>query len=723
MRTYLKAINTLLAQEPHNDQSETELLYDCPLPIHQSEDFELDGEKHFFIDQAEGLWHCKHCDETGNIFSLITGVHNKYLEATTKKHYRELSELRHISISTLQALKFAYDEVEERWLVPFIRAGSKKTLAGIGYFYWRSTTLKSRYVVKKLSNMASSLYLAYAAKSSKHIFICEGEWDAAALIDLLRNRESGYQLNDSTIFGKPGSGFTAQMFKELQKANSKDTKIILLLDNDKSGREQTKHLIDFLLSNNIRKSKIQMLDWSLVENAPKDIRDMLAANRSFSELEQSIVPIDDVPTDAGENVEEKELTPGYAPDITIFPPVPSFQTYVNTVKTLGLTVSNETEMAMAACLAVTQGLRIPGEPIWTFLKAPASSGKTRFIDSFGGCNQLFESLSKLTPKALITGAKLENNEPWGIEKWRDKTVLIKDFTTTCMGGADQLREVFGLMTDIFDGHSTFTWGNGKILDLHNLYFNIIAGVTDIINAHSAASIGERFLRIDYLGEEYDPMEYAMSAIDSIGKSNESKERMTEATLGFINHLHETPLGPIDEYKELIAQLAVFTAYVRTRVESDRQEGIIYRPRAELPPRLSIIFGKLFMSLQAVYYHLPEQLRRKQAFKVVQKIAFDTCSGFGLDIVKIVNDNPTFTRKEIVEYANIQPIRAHRVLNDLVTTETLIRSKPTSKRVGKPAWHYRLHPNIAAALKHRNESKNNIEYIPSKPRPKKRLKRQ
>lgn len=720
MKTYLKAIKTLLTQEPHNDESDTELLFDCPLPIHQDEDYELDGVRHFFIDQSEGLWHCKHCDESGNLHKLITQVHARYLQTTTKKQYRELSEIRHLSISTLKHLQFAYDEVEDRWLVPFSRATGRSTLAGIGYFYWRSATLKSRYVVKKLANISSSLYVAYQTAKPKNIFICEGEWDAGALIDLLRNRESGYSLSDCVILGKPGSGFTDQMFKDLQKFNNKETQIILLLDNDKSGREQTKHLIEFLLSHNIKKSKLKMLDWSLVNDAPKDIRDILAANRSFSDLEQAIIDLTDVPTNEDSDDEEKELTPGYAPDITIFPPVPSFDTYISTVRNLGLIVSEQTEMAMAACLAVTQGLRIPGEPIWTFLKGPASSGKTRFIDSFGGCNQAFESLSKLTPKALITGAKLENNEPWGIEKWRDKTVLIKDFTTTCMGGADQLREVFGLMTDIFDGHSTFTWGNGKVLDLHNLYFNIIAGVTDIINAHSAASIGERFLRIDYLGEGYSPMEYAMSALDSIGKSNESKARMTEATLGFVNHLHETPLGTVDEYKEYIAHLSVFTANVRTRVEADRQEGILYRPRAELPPRLAIVFGKLFMALQAVYAHLPFTECRRKAFNVVRKIAFDTCSGFGLDIVQIVHDNPTFTRKEIIDYANIQSIRAHRVLNDLVTTETLIRSKPSSKRVGKPAWHYRLHPNIVAALEYKDEQ---VEYISQKPvQPKKRLRK-
>lgn len=694
-KTYLKTFKTLLAQTPANDEVEDELLFDCPSKIHQ--DSELDGIEHLSCNQLEGTWRCLHCEASGNIYQLLKVVHQLALEETTEDHYEELGSIRNIRPDILKLAQWAYQPDKERWLVPFFRKDPTKTPLTLGYFYWRSRILKSRFVIKKLSKIPVPLYNpGIKTTNSSKIFVTEGEWDTVAWLQMTNKK---YQT-----FGKPGSGFTEDMSTTL-KAFKKP--LALLLDNDKPGRQQTEQVATSL-SKIMKREQIEVLDWSIVPDAPKDIRDMLIAKRKSKEILESLRPCSEVITfeENPEDDEEKELTPGHAPDVTVFAATQSFTEYTKQMRKY-MIVGQHTEQAIAGCLSITQGLRIPGEGLWSFLKGPASSGKTKFINSFGGNNQLFESLSKLTPKSLISGARME--EDWGIQRWKGKSVLIKDFTTTCMGSSDALRDAFGLLTDIFDGHSTFTWGNGKVLELHNMYFNIIAGVTDIINAHSAASIGERFLRIDYLGDTYDPMEYARSVFRNLDKSDESNERLTELTLGFVNGLHETELQPFpEEYEERIAALAVFTAHVRTRVETDRELGIVYRPRPELPPRLVISFTKLFRGLQLVYRDLEDDdLIKRAAYQVVRKIALDTCSGFTLDMVMAIQENPEFTRKELVEHANIQAIRAHRVLNDLCTTGVLLRNKSsdisTRNGRGKPPWHYKLNPNIQAAVVFHDET--------------------
>ena len=108
---------------------------------------------------------------------------------------------------------------------------------------------------------------------------------------------------------------------------------------------------------------------------------------------------------------------------------------------------------MAATVAITCSIEIPGEPLWAFLIGPPSSGKTTFIDSFGGNNELFDNLSKISAKSLVSGWKDETDEePSYLAKLKDKTLFVKDFTVTLTDSPDSQREVFGLLTDIFDGY-------------------------------------------------------------------------------------------------------------------------------------------------------------------------------------------------------------------------------------------------------------------------------
>lgn len=676
LEDYSKTIQTFLAQDPRGESGGKELVFDCPLDIHQSGDCG-DGLSHFFIDRFTGLWNCKHCDASGNLWKLFEVVYNQAVQQTSLDHYKELSSARSIHWKWFRLAGWAYQQSESRWLVPYFKRNKhgNTVIPTFGYFYWKSANLKNRFVIKKLS-LPMTVYNPFVFDDLSNfdtVYLAEGEWDTLAFIQMVGNSEF--------VLGKPGSGLDVEC---LQKYSGK--KFVMLFDNDASGRQQTesayRKLRDF-----VGKGNLYFLDWSLVKDAPNDIRDFLKSKRPLPQLKSAIRVYESASADS-------VTLEGSVYDTV--EPVTGFRDYISGLKEY-LVVSKETEQAMAACIAATQSLRLQGEPLWLFLKGPASSGKTSFIESFGRDNEDFHSISKLTPKSLITGAKLEGK--WGVQQWEGKTLLVKDFTTTCMGSPEQLRETFGLLTDIFDGRSSFVWGNGKVLQLDRIRFNIIAGVTDIIHAHSAASIGERFLKVDYLGKDYNPLDYAESTFKNLDKADEIKEKASKLTLGFIKHLKTLPVPDLEErYKSKLIRLAVFAAQVRTKVETDRDHTIIYKPRAELPPRLTIAFTKLFRCLQLVYRSSYEkELADKKAYATVKKVALDTCSGYALDIVEAIHKNKRMSRKELVDFTGIQPVRAHRILVELCTTGVLVRSRTEAYKRGSPEWVYRVNPTIFPSL--------------------------
>ena len=690
---YSKFFSTYLRQTvPENHKGEIRL--DCPLKDCENPD------NHFYANCTDGTWHCKRCDTSGNARNLITLIHEQALEETIPSQYDFLSNLRGISADIFETAGFAYDSKCDRWLVPYytydpLTKTFSPFLNNLGYF--NPSLPKDGFVIKKSAVLSMYLYnpgMHDYPMESKRAIICEGEWDTLAYYDT-------HRTTSHLVLGKPGAGFSVRMLQSLSNCN----RIDLLLDNDIAGLKQVAKAVS-VIQDHKSKLTVYMLDWTLVPSdavfradqtnnyAPKDLRDLKRERPAtvVDEIESSVIPYDE--TDISEEEVEIPLTAGYVKDAETFERIPSFQKYVELQRSI-FELSEETRLAQAAALAITISQDIPGEPLWAFLISPPSSGKTLFIESFGGTNQWFDNLSKLTAESFVSGWKDDNvDDSSYLPRLFKKTLFVKDFTTTLMGPDEAQRKVFGLLTDIYDGHVKIPFGNNQIREYHNTYFNLIAGVTDIVHQHSAASIGERFLRIDWLGKNYNSREFARRALLNFGLSNEHKTIFTSWTLGFVRYLREQTIDMVipEEYIDPIIDLAQFIATIRTKVEVDRHEGMKYKPRAELPARLSKQLGKLFVAGRVVVGS------NEEAFKVVRKVAFDTSYGFSMDIVNFLLTAPSSTREEIVEGVRIHASRVYRVISDLVTTGVLDSYTQTSKRAnGRPRLQYRINPVLLPAL--------------------------
>lgn len=645
----------------------------------------------FFANCDNGLWHCKKCDSGGNNRALVTLLHAQYLNRTTLAQYQLLSRVRYIAVDILQEAGFAYDAEVDRWYVPFWYYDPDKkefadTLTNLGYFCPSLPNEKERYVIKKGKGFNTYLYnpgITYPA--TKVAIICEGEWDTLAYYDSHRD-------SDDLIQGKPGSGFPVQVMQGMSGC----TEFHLLTDNDASGQQQKIRAIG-VIKQEAPTAIIKELDWSLVEDAPKDIRDLWknpARRVTMSRDISNAMVVNEDAYDSVQALDPERVAPGHIADVYSCQPVFTFKEYIQRMKDAMLYITPVNEMAIAAVHAITCTIGIRDQPLWAFLIGVPSSGKTTLIDSYGGNNQWFDCLSKLSSESLVSGWSDDSEEEASyLPRLDNKTLFVKDFTVTLQETIEKQKKVMAILTDIYDGFIKIHYGNRKLNEFVT-YFNMIAGVTPIVYAHSAVSIGERFLRIDWLGKNYDRREYARRALLNFGEESEVKKKeLSEATLGFSQHLRSKELNKNIEpmYIEPIVDLAEFVAIIRTKAELDRYEGLIYRPEAELGPRLVKQLAKMYVGSR----HVLDQ--SEDAYGVTRKVAFDTCHGFALEMVEHILAEPNSTRESISRDLDLHPQRAFRVLTNLVTTNVLTKREVVTGTRGRSEHCFSINPALLPAL--------------------------
>lgn len=687
METYARLFDTYLP-DPLSGPGRNKTA-DCPF---------CEAEGKFSVDVQKGKGQCLHaaCGIKCNHISFLTKFHKAWFDFTTDDHYQSLFDARGISPATLRRAGLAYDEYSDRWLLPYKNPFSPH-LTNLGYFHSRG---KNAYRIYKAPNIDNSLPLTFynpyqpiAKKESDVFYVCEGEWDTLAMMDILKDKDN------PIVLGVPG----ALIFPE---ANSKwfssAKHVNLFYDNDEAGNLGKEKAS--LILHRWQKS-VSAVDWSTIDNAETnyDIRDMLTkhSETAYTDLTSALIPVT-----PGEG-EDEDLSAGYVTSINDIVPIETFDQYVDQYSK-HLHLSDENIKAIAITMAIASSQYIPGEPLWFFAVGQAGCGKTTLIESYGGNNEYFDYASRITAKSLVSGWN-SGGETSLLPRMNGKTFFIKDFTVVLGMPNEQRKEVFNLFRDIYDGTLNITFGNGKVCNFHNLRFNLIAGVTDAIKDHNDASMGERFLRFDYMGSECDDLAIIDSALSGFGQTNSRKAALTEATLGYVKTLAENrwdleELPRLSEHSRTsISALARYTAHIRTRPANDRQDGLKYRPRKEVASRLALQFAKLGYALEKVFYptkkHGSELDLSDRTLEHIAKVAHDTSEGFNQDVIRQLRLTPKLGRKDLESKLRLQSTRIHRVMTDLqitklvkVVTKLNDRSRNRNTK-GRPSEYYSVEPSF------------------------------
>jgi len=222
-----------------------------------------------YVNLEKQLWDCKTCGVEGNQFTLLTLLHKHYLGKTTEYDYYQLAKKRNgIQADTFRMAGFAWDSVNNRWLVPY--QNGSEFLNNLG-----AINPSRGFKIFKSPGLPLKLYRPFHTKElASTVVVTEGEWDLLAIYPHL---PSGY-----SVVSIPG----AMSFKQEFIPLFRNKNVILLYDKDDAGRAGIAKAVRLL--NPIAES-IKFLAWPEDYEFPsaedpnkegKDLRDLVAHNKS-----------------------------------------------------------------------------------------------------------------------------------------------------------------------------------------------------------------------------------------------------------------------------------------------------------------------------------------------------------------------------------------------------------------------------------------------------------
>lgn len=681
----------------------------------------LDCQKsnHFYFHMTNGLYNCKKCNRSGNYFSFITQWHEHLIKFTETEHYKFLETERSIPSDVFNVAKWVYHPENGKWYVPY---WGDKFLLNLGAFDPNNYNPKNRFRIFKSPGMDLQLYSIFQGKTlDSDVLLTEGEWDALALYAAFRAQRK----EAPTIRALPGS----TTWKEDWIPRFKNKNLTFFFDNDKGGQDG----ID-LLHKRSKGLRYSIASWSSSALSKlkltnkkkssdlKDVRDIWQYAKTKTDVLAVLLDMMastedesyDDPTD--ESDVEEAVKHGFETTIEEIEPITSYSLFQKRVKESLYTNSSilkSIDIVLASCLSVF----LPGEPIWLFLVGPASCGKTTLIEAFGGKNEYFDYVSKLTATSLISGWRTDDgSDASNLNKYNLKTLFIKDLTVL-LGMPDGVQQqLWDLLRDIYDGYVKITFGNGKVFEATGFKMNMIAGVTPIIHKHNDASKGERFLKLDYLGTDFDEDEHMNQAWDNQDKRKENKMKLMHTMLGFYKHLHDTfepdnlPKIP-DNIKRKVQALAKLVARLQTEVVKDRNEGMIYRPVSAVATRLQLQFKNLIGPLAFIR---GEKVVTEETYSRICKLGFDSCPELNFEVIEYINKHPGCTRKSMMDSLRLPSTRLHQIISDLEQLNIIIHSsKDNGNGSGRNSHTYTLSDDIKDCLTDAKINNRNTKRVTTK----------
>lgn len=654
-----------VALELNSDQN---LVADCPF---------CGKEYHLGVNQDTGQWRCLRCEAKGNLYSFLRQWWKMHYEGQDPTRLKSLSTLRKIPAEILEENCFAWDSKNDCWLIPIFKEGDpNKSILNLKQWNPEQKTLKSTPNCSQHPYYPTGHYETLLDPETK-ILVCEGEWDALAAASKL----APFAREKFMVVGMPG----AMIFKDTWTDIFSGREVWLLYDNDDAGRSGSRNATNILSASRSPPSRIRVLAWP--EGTPDgfDIRDLVDTVHSLVSEESSLPQVLDTAdrsllVDAiADNVEVNRNT--WEQVLEDF----------RAVYHVDRTFADVCTLVAACCVAA----RVPGDPLWMFLVGPPSTSKTAIVDAFSFDKEHCETLSKLTATQLVSGWKVPgSDEDVSIfPRLRSRTLLIQDYTTIIAMPAAAQEDLYGMLREAYGGKVRIRYGNGKTIDQEDVYFSMVAAVTDVIRKDSKADLGERFLKVEVVGEDYDSMAVTLAAMNGVVKDAERVRKLQilgESIKSYLGSLYINPdQMPIvdDNFRFQIGSLSLVVGHLRAIVQRDEGE-IEFRPRAEGGGRVA----KQLLKLALCLCILQKKTRMDdEVMRLVRKAAVDTIWGFSLELCQLMaKHSEGLTTDEITHRLQLPKTIVRRITEDLQKLNVLHRGKtPNAFATGRDSnsWQF------------------------------------
>lgn len=629
------------------DKGGTQVTGDCPF---------CNKEGKFYVSKAKGMYHCKVCGAKGNGYTFMTELVEQCREKTTQKQFKEFSKERGISEHVLKREQLAYDGDTQRWLLPVWNGSA--SVANI--MTYDSSLDKGK--TRSTATCSRHLYRAPKIGESGPIYICEGEWDALALLSLMDKAN----ITTASVVAVPG----AETFKKEWITFFKGREVILLYDNDASGQDGKTKVIEILKD---EAKSIQSVHWPLSTPDKYDMRDFVneygkKGKSAWKRLQEMIL------SDEGRTgVPKLKRT--------------SFRSLVKDFKEK-LHFNKDMEESLLITLATVVSNYMPGDPLWIYVVGPPGCGKSMILQSFQHAEScIFRS--KLTATSFVSGMKQDDgSDPSLLAQLDERTLLIKDFTAVKSMPIVVQENLYGILRDAYDGSVMVEYGNGVKRNYPKVHFSIVAGITDVVHGDNRAALGERFLKVEMIpsDKEYNQEAQIRASLKNVVANVRAESGLKDCIEAFIYHMAQSfdlemlPDVP-DWVIDRVVSLCQIVGKLRSSVLRERNEDVSYRPRPEIGTRLANQLVKMGRACALVK---GKDAIDEEIYKLMEKVAFSTAHGWHSEIYREMMVAPYgMTVEKLSQKLQLSISSVQRRLDDLQELKIVKREKLKAARRGRP----------------------------------------
>jgi len=556
---------------------------------------------HFYINRDTKQWDCKKCGAAGGFVGFLDQLIDRYKLKADDPELLALAEHRSISPETLVAYDLGYNPYTEEYMLPiYIREGEEARVYNIRRFNPDTGSMRST------AGCSNGILNWDIMAEYKTIWLCEGEWDAMAMAEVLFNEQ---RENDELALGMPGAAtFKAEwlsMFLE------KDVRV--LYDSDAAGRAGALKCYKLLKRS---ASSVQFVHWGDVKDG-YDVRDFYIDNGAHTYDRLSKLLKDEPEGVDHSSIEVKKDSPSYnGPGLTAEEVYKKYSDWLYMPNTDVLDVMFGTLIAN----------RQETDNVWLFLVAPPGATKTSLLESLVDSVDIVYK-SSLGAKALVSGSMSSNGaDPSLLPKLNKKNLIIEDFTTVLSIPHAYREEIFGILRSAYNGRYERDYGNGRVFRCE-CNFGLLAGVTPAIEHYGEdfAALGERFLNY-YLPvpsgiEGRKP--FLRKALENSHRKEQCKRELSDCAKKVLNAKFDVTPKLSVSLEDKILDLAQFTSMMRGTVRRERysaQKEVTHQPYAELGTRLIKQFCSLLDGV-ARFRRSPEITENE--FKIIRQIAYSS----------------------------------------------------------------------------------------------------
>ncbi len=644
--------------------SGNQILGDCPF---------CGKERHFYVNAENLLWDCKVCIKSGNLQTFLEKINERNKKALTKKALEGLAGDRNLPVAAFEWVELGYNYGYYTIAVRDI----KRKLIDLRIFKIGGKVMSTAGVSTGLFGLPELV-----EAKGKPAFVCEGEWDTIAMQWLLRATGK-----EGRAVCSPGAGTFKPEWADLFQGRE----VCVLYDNDKAGLEGELVVLDRLAK---KVKSLKFLHWPTGLAVGYDLRDHIvkyAVQKKAPKLAMSRLMklLQDRPrsevSGAMEEILDEKKAPEIDPSVTIEDVFRAYEELLHEPSRQGIML---TLIIMLAGIFKTV-------PIWAFLVAPPSSGKTAILNGTKYLSRPMDDtalfVSHITTHSLISGMETKRGDP-SIFAQLDNTntaLVIKDFTPILSMRPNDKDEVYGYFRDGYDGYTSKTFGNGIKREYNKLLFSCIAGVTEAIydEASNFQALGERFCKLN-IGRGND-LTYARNAISHAMTNRDDfaamEDRVAKLVYSCVKNLTKKAedcnfklprLSP--ELQKALTSISLYVGAMRGVVSRDKykRDYIKSAPSSDM----GIRNAKMLAAIAAIHaFIMGRDVATLEDLPLVKKIALDTVNQRDEELLRniyLMNKNKSMTpnKASIQQDSRYTPYTVRCVMEDLVMLDILEKKK-------------------------------------------------